>query len=140
VRSGPAPRGLPAVWSRRGPRYDPEKESEALFAGNPAFIDSSWGQVLSDVGLPGVLALLLWVVAYVWWLWKPAAAGVPAAWLVLSVFAVSVLDWVSRTTLGSYPTGFTTLYVIGLGTGALMVGRLRPLGVLEGKADDRARA
>jgi hypothetical protein len=107
----------------QAPEYDPNKESEALFAGNSAFIDSSWGQVLSDVGLVGVAALLAWVIAYCWWLWRPAREGSGPAWLVLAVLAVSVVDWLSRTTLGSYPTGFTTLYLLGLATGAALAVR-----------------
>jgi hypothetical protein len=107
----------------QAPAYDPNKESEALFAGNSAFIDSSWGQVLSDVGLVGVLALLAWVVAYCWWLSQPAREGSGPAWLALAVLAVSVVDWLSRTTLGSYPTGFTTLYLLGLATSAALTVR-----------------
>jgi O-antigen ligase len=113
----------------QAPAYDPNKESAALFAGNSAFIDSSWGQVLSDVGLVGVVALLAWVVAYCWWLRVPAREGSGAAWLALAVLAVSVVDWLSRTTLGSYPTGFTTLYLLGLATSAALTvrpDRLRP--------------
>jgi hypothetical protein len=102
------------------PEYDPTRESTPLFAGDPSFIDSSWGQVLSDVGLVGVLALLAWVIAYVWWLHGPAREGRGAAWLGLAVLAVSVVDWISRTTLGSYPTGFTTFYMLGLATGAAL--------------------
>ncbi len=124
-----------------GPRYDPNQESAALFAGNPAFIDSSWGQVLSDVGLPGVLALLAWVVAYAWWLRGPAGSGSGPAWLVLAVLAVSVLDWISRTTLASYPTGFTTLYMLGLATGAMLAGSARSVGTLSTRGlHDRAGA
>ena len=76
-----------------------------------------------DVGLVGVLALLAWVVAYCWWMARPAREGRGAAWLVLAVLAVSVVDWLSRTTLGSYPTGFTTLYLLGLATSAALVVR-----------------
>jgi FtsH-binding integral membrane protein len=79
--------------------------------------------VLSDVGLIGVVALLAWVVAYCWWLWRPARDGSGPAWLVLAVLAVSVVDWLSRTTLGSYPTGFTTLYLLGLATAATLAVR-----------------
>ncbi len=107
----------------QAPAYDPSRESEALFAGNSAFIDSSWGQVLSDVGLVGVLALLAWVVAYCWWMARPAREGSGPAWLALAVLAVSVVDWLSRTTLGSYPTGFATLYLLGLATGAVLAVR-----------------
>ncbi|GAB7193726.1 hypothetical protein NUM3379_44360 [Kineococcus sp. NUM-3379] len=106
-----------------GPRYDPDRESAALFAGNPAFIDSTWGQVLSDVGLLGVLALLVWVVAHASWLRSPLSQNDPAAWLAVSILVVSVVDWVSRTTLGSYPTGFSTLYMLGLATGAAIAAR-----------------
>ncbi|NAZ87719.1 hypothetical protein [Kineococcus indalonis] len=105
------------------PAYDPTRESTPMFAGNSAFIDSSWGQVLSDVGLLGVLALLAWVVLHVWWLRGPLRRDVASAWLAAAVLAVSVVDWVSRTTLGSYPTGFTTLYLLGLATGAALVPR-----------------
>jgi hypothetical protein len=111
------------------PAYDPTKESTPLFAGNSAFIDSSWGQVLSDVGLIGVIALLAWVISYAWWMGRPAQEGSGAAWLSLAVLAVSVVDWISRTTLGSYPTGFSTLYLLGLATGTALVAgtsRLRP--------------
>ncbi len=102
----------------QAPRYDPERESEARFAGDPAFIDSSWGQVLSDVGLVGVAALGLWVVAFPRWVLRASPRGSPSAWLVVAVVAVSVTDWVSRTTMASYPTGFTTFYVLGLGAAA----------------------
>jgi hypothetical protein len=108
------------------PAYDPNRESEALFAGDPSFLDSSWAQVLSDVGLVGVVALLAVVVAYARWLSGPARGDSGAAWLGLAVLAVSVVDWISRTTLGSYPTGFMTFYLLGLATGAaLAVGRDR---------------
>ena len=105
------------------PQYDPTAESTPLYAGDPSFIDSSWGQVLSDVGLPGVIALLVFVVAYVRWMSGPARRGDDAAWLALAVLAVSVVDWISRTTLGSYPTGFTTFYLLGLATAAALVRR-----------------
>ncbi|MGY1796397.1 hypothetical protein ACI796_20705 [Geodermatophilus sp. SYSU D00525] len=108
------------------PAYDPDRESTAFFAGDPSFLDSSWAQVLSDVGLVGVIALLCAVVAYTVWLSEPARRGSAAAWLSLAVLAVSVVDWVSRTTLGSYPTGFMTFYLLGVATGAaLTVGRER---------------
>jgi hypothetical protein len=108
------------------PAYDPNRESAALFAGDPSFLDSSWAQVLSDVGLVGVVALLAVVVAYAGWLSEPARRDDGAAWLGLAVLAVSVVDWISRTTLGSYPTGFMTFYLLGLATGAaLTVGQDR---------------
>ena len=81
------------------------------------------------MGLVGVLALLAWVVAYCWWMARPAREGSGPAWLALAVLAVSVVDWLSRTTLGSYPTGFTTLYLLGLATSAALAvrpDRLRP--------------
>lgn len=117
-----------------GPRYDPNAESTPRFAGDPTFIDSSWGQVLSDVGLAGVLALLAWVVTYCWWLRRPAGEGDAAAWLALAVLAVSVVDWISRTTLGSYPTGFITLYLLGLATGAAFTARAAPSRLLPARA------
>lgn len=111
------------------PAYDPDRESAALFAGDPSFLDSSWAQVLSDVGLAGVVALLVFVVAYGSWLSGPARRDGAAAWLGLAVLAVSVVDWISRTTLGSYPTGFVTLYVLGLATGAALAADHRRVGL-----------
>lgn len=98
------------------PRFDATESPTGSFAGDPRFIDSSWLQVLSDVGLIGVLALVAWVVGHARWVSRPAQDGVAAAWLVLMLLAVSVLDWTARTTLGSYPTGFLSLYVLGLAT------------------------
>ncbi len=114
------------------PAYDPNQESRPRFAGDPAFIDSSWGQVLSDVGLAGVVLLVLWVAAYACWLRPYAHRGTPAAWLALALIAVSVLDWFSRTTLASYPTGFSTFYYLGIATAAAVVRAPSRVGVVEG--------
>jgi hypothetical protein len=47
--------------------------------------------------------------------------GDGAAWAAGAVLAVSAVDWIGRSSLASYTTGFLTLYVLGvlLGAGTL---------------------
>ncbi|MFP5021576.1 hypothetical protein [Pseudonocardia phyllosphaerae] len=100
------------------PEYDPEVEPEAEIAGSSAFLDSAYAQVQSDVGLPGTVALLVWIAATGRFLLCTARTGgrwgAPAAWAGTTVLAASAVDWVGRSSLSSYTTGFLTLYVLGV--------------------------
>jgi hypothetical protein len=100
------------------PSYDGQAP-EALFAGDPAFLDSAYAQVQSDVGIVGSLALItalggLAVVV----VRRCRQTGDGAAWAGGAVLAVSAVDWIGRSSLASYTTGFLTLYVLGVLLGA----------------------
>jgi hypothetical protein len=102
------------------PAYDPDMAPEAVFAGNPAFLDSSYAQVQSDVGIVGSLALLTALAG-------TAVAVVRrcrdrddgAAWAAGGVLLISLVDWIGRSSLASYTTGFLTLYLLGVLLGAV---------------------
>jgi hypothetical protein len=99
--------------------YDPTKAPTAVFAGDSAFLDSSYAQVQSDVGIVGVAALLLWIGGLLNRLRRPLVRGEgpaqrDARWGALALLAVSAVDWIGRSSLASYTTGFLTLYVLGV--------------------------
>lgn len=106
------------------PAYDPESAPPAFFAGDPAFLDSAYAQVQSDVGIVGTIALFGGLAALAVVLarrcdilgHRSGATGMPAryAWAALAVLAVSLVDWIGRSSLASYTTGFLTLYVLGV--------------------------
>jgi hypothetical protein len=101
------------------PRYDPSAAPTAAFAGDPAFLDSSYAQVQSDVGIVGSLALLTALGGLVVLLVRRCRdRSDGAAWAAAGVLAVSLVDWVGRSSLASYTTGFLTLYVLGVLIGA----------------------
>jgi hypothetical protein len=94
---------------------------EAAFAGNPAFLDSSYAQVQSDVGIVGSVALVTALAGTAVFLVRRVRAD-PAdgvAWAALGVLVTSLVDWVGRSSLASYTTGFLTLYVLGVLLGAV---------------------
>jgi hypothetical protein len=100
------------------PSYDGTAPN-AYFAGNPAFLDSSYAQVQSDVGIVGSAALVLalgGLAAVVVRRCRDPRNG--AAWAACGVLAVTLVDWVGRSSLASYTTGFLTLYVLGVLLGA----------------------
>jgi hypothetical protein len=120
--NGVGARGIGSTRTDTGvsapPSYDGAAPT-AYFAGNPAFLDSSYAQVQSDVGLAGSAALALALgglaVAVVRRCRDPRDG---AAWAACAVLAVSLVDWVGRSSLASYTTGFLTLYVLGVLIGA----------------------
>lgn len=100
------------------PSYD-GSAPPAYFAGDPAFLDSSYAQVQSDVGLVGSAALLTALAALgALILRRCRDRGDGAAWAAGGVLAVSAVDWIGRSSLASYTTGFLTLYVLGVLLGA----------------------
>lgn len=100
------------------PAYDGEAPP-AFFAGDPAFLDSSYAQVQSDVGIVGVFALMAALVGFAGVLVRRCRGHADAAaWAAMAVLAASVVDWVGRSSLASYTTGFLTLYVLGIAIGA----------------------
>lgn len=109
------------------PGYDPNALPPAVFAGNPAFLDSSYAQVQSDVGIVGTAALLTalgGLIVFVVRCCRSSADGAP--WAAGAVLAVSMIDWVGRSSLASYTTGFLTLYVLGVLLGAGQIRRDGP--------------
>ena len=98
------------------PAYDPTSAPPAAFAGDPAFLDSAYAQVQSDVGVVGSIALIgaLLGFAVVLARWCRRGAGAGASWAALAVLLVSMVDWIGRSSLASYTTGFLTLYVLGV--------------------------
>ncbi|HEY3630212.1 MAG TPA: hypothetical protein VGL21_04905 [Jatrophihabitantaceae bacterium] len=98
------------------PAYDPNTEPEAEFAGDPAFLDSAYAQVQSDVGIVGSVALVAGLVGFAVVLGRRcrSQARHGAAWAAFAVLAVSMLDWIGRSSMASYTTGFLTLYVLGV--------------------------
>lgn len=106
------------------PAYDPNSAPEALFAGDPAFLDSAYAQVLSDVGVVGVAALAagfggLSLAAY---RRLRAHPGNGAAWAAGGLLVVSAVDWVGRASLASFSTGYLTMFVIGVLVAAMGTG------------------
>lgn len=102
------------------PRFD-GGAPEAAFAGNPAFLDSSYAQVQSDVGVVGSAALLTALAGTATFLVRRLRADPSdgAAWAATGLLVVSVVDWIGRSSLASYTTGFLTLYVLGVLLGAV---------------------
>ncbi|MBN1091248.1 hypothetical protein JKP75_00730 [Blastococcus sp. TML/M2B] len=96
--------------------HDPAVAPTASFAGDPAFLDSAYAQVQSDVGLAGTIALVGGFVGLAVILLRRCRSGRSDAtsWAALAVLAVSMVDWIGRSSLASYATGFLTLYVLGL--------------------------
>ena len=91
----------------------------AYFAGDPAFLDSSYAQVQSDVGVVGTAALLVALGSLALLLVRRSRVlGDAATWAALALLAVTAVDWVGRSSLASYTTGFLTLYVLGVLIGA----------------------
>ena len=98
------------------PAYDPHKAPDALYAGNSAFLDSTYAQIQSDVGIVGSLALIIGLAGLVGVLAGRCRRnpGDRAGWAALAVLAVSIVDWIGRSSLASYTTGFLTMYVLGV--------------------------
>jgi hypothetical protein len=100
------------------PAYD-GTAPPAYFAGDPAFLDSSYAQVQSDVGLVGSAALLLFLAGLAGYLARTCrATRDDASWAAMAVLVVTLVDWVSRSSLASFTTGFLTLYILGVLVGA----------------------
>ena len=99
----------------RPPVYDPTAAPTAYFAGESGFLDSSYAQVQSDVGIVGTLAMLGGMLALAAILARTAwRYHHPAAWAACAVLVVSMIDWIGRSSLASYTTGFLTMYVLGV--------------------------
>jgi hypothetical protein len=116
----------------RAAAFDPTRSPTALFAGDRAFLDSAYVQVQSDVGIAGVAALLMWIIGMLAKLRRPLSlvegpAEFGARWTAIAVLAVSSVDWIGRTQLASYTTGFLTLYILGVVVAAASVGAGRRL-------------
>ena len=122
VGNGVGARGIGSTRTTTGvtapPSYDGTAPA-AYFAGNPAFLDSSYAQVQSDVGFVGSAAFALalgGMAAVVLRRSRDPRNG--AAWAACGVLNVTLVDWVGRSSLASYTTGFLTLYVLGVLLGA----------------------
>jgi hypothetical protein len=102
------------------PSYD-GSAPDAAFAGDPAFLDSSYAQVQSDVGIVGSAALLTTLAGTAVFLVRRVRADLSdgVAWAALGMLVTSLVDWVGRSSLASYTTGFLTLYVLGILVGAM---------------------
>jgi hypothetical protein len=121
--NGVGARGIGSTRTELGvsapPAYDPNSAPTAAFAGNPAFLDSSYAQVQSDVGIVGSIALLTALAGLaVFIVRRCMVTDDGAAWAAGAVLAASVVDWIGRASLASYTTGFLTLYVLGVLLGA----------------------
>lgn len=97
------------------PAYDPTAPPAASYAGDAGFLDSSYAQVQSDVGIIGTIALIGGMVT----LGVVLARGArrldsSAGWAALAVLIASMIDWIGRSALASYTTGFLTMYVLGV--------------------------
>lgn len=95
--------------------YDPNHAPVAVFSGDPGVIDSAYLQILSDVGLLGVLCLLVWIAlvgAHLVWFSRVDTEG--WSWIAGAVLLTAAVDWIGRSTFASFSTGFLTLYVLGV--------------------------
>ncbi|NNG35171.1 hypothetical protein [Nakamurella aerolata] len=125
------------------PSYDPTQAPTAVFAGNTAFLDSAYAQVLSDVGIVGVAALIAGFGSLLWLLLRGARPlplrgpadriqrrGPPppvrAAWAGLAVLLTTAIDWIGRASLASYTTGYLTMLVLGVLAAAAVGTQPRP--------------
>jgi hypothetical protein len=78
-------------------------------------LDSAYAQVQSDVGIVGTLAMLAGITGLAVILGRRAVrTGQDAAWAGLAVLTTSMIDWIGRSSLASYTTGFVTMYVLGV--------------------------
>lgn len=138
------------------PSYDPTEAPTAVFAGNTAFLDSTYAQVLSDVGIVGVAALIAGFGTMLWQLMRRCRplspyqyqavgrsagrappAAVRAAWAGLAVLLITAIDWIGRASLASYTTGYLSMLVLGVLAAAAVqadqprtgAGTPQPLGV-----------
>lgn len=119
------------------PRYDEESEPTPLYAGNDAFLDSAYAQVLSDVGIVGVVALVGAGLSTATVLvrrartpgprpgrhdgaGRPPDPGAACAWAALALLLALALDWVGRASLASFSTGYLTMLVLGTLAGAAL--------------------
>lgn len=101
------------------PAYSPGAAPIAAYAGSSAFLDSSYAQIQSDVGIVGTAALLTALGALgVCVVRGCRISGDGAPWAAGGVLLVSLVDWVGRSSLASYTTGFLTLYTLGVLLGA----------------------
>lgn len=99
------------------PAYDPNSAPPASFAGDPAFLDSAYAQVQSDVGITGSIAFIGAFVGFGLVLARRCRDGTATAgpaWAALGVLAISMVDWIGRSSVASYTTGFLTLYILGV--------------------------
>lgn len=99
------------------PAYDPTEAPPASFAGDPAFLDSAYAQVQSDIGIAGSIAFLAAFVGFGMVLVRRCRDGtgsVGPAWAALGVLAASMVDWIGRSSVASYTTGFLTFYILGV--------------------------
>jgi hypothetical protein len=97
------------------PAYDPTVEPTAKFAGDPTFLDSAYAQVQSDVGIVGTLALVASLIGLTLVLTQHLRHGNgEAAWAAFAVLIISVIDWIGRSSMASYTTGFLTMYILGV--------------------------
>lgn len=84
-------------------------------AGNSGFLDSSYAQVQSDVGIIGTLALIGSMIGFAVVLGRRCfRTRDGATWAAFGILAVSMIDWLGRSSLASYTTGFLTFYVLGV--------------------------
>jgi hypothetical protein len=101
------------------PAYSPGAAPTAAYAGSSAFLDSSYAQIQSDVGIVGTAALLTALGALgVFVVRGCRISGDGAPWAAGGVLLVSLVDWVGRSSLASYTAGFLTLYTLGVLLGA----------------------
>lgn len=99
--------------------YDPATNASAS-VDSSTFLDSSYAQVQSDTGILGTAALLIWLLGTLVTVLRAvdgpstSASVRPVAVAAIGLLVVSAADWLGRTTLFAFPTGFVTLYVLGV--------------------------
>jgi len=77
-------------------------------------VDSSYLATLADVGLAG-LVLLLVILGRMLFLMRLARPGPSAAmWIAVGLWLVVVLDATTRSSLTAFPYGFIAMYLLGL--------------------------
>lgn len=91
------------------------EDPNGALAGNSAFLDSSYAQVQSDVGIVGTLALISAVIGFALVLGRRCFRSRDGVtWAAFGILVVSMIDWIGRSSLASYTTGFLTMYVLGV--------------------------
>ncbi|MCA1648665.1 MAG: hypothetical protein LC797_25455 [Chloroflexi bacterium] len=76
-------------------------------------LDSSYLATLADIGLPGLLVLLVFIARMLVLAYRGLRRGSPAGWTALGVIVVLFGDATTRSSLTAFPFGFVALYVLG---------------------------
>jgi hypothetical protein len=122
--------------------FNPGAPPPAANNANLSFLDSTYLSTVADIGLPGLMLVVLFL-AQLGLAARRLIRTAPVAGLTAGLMTmVTVLDGVTRSSLTAYPFGFVALFAIGASLGAAeRGGRVGGPGRVGGTGDGgRARA